>query len=351
MFCDSNYIYEPASLGCEKRWLPEIITIISLFFSVFVVTVTIKKVRLNLLNKLILQIIFSEILDGINILLCILNDAQGKPLFENYTSRRFVCFTQIYLGVFTCLWTLTASLFISLRMYDLMIKRYKPFQNFLKKYATILSVAIPSLISYIFWTLQVTAQANKLIDLDENGFYAPSGVKRTHFKYIYCWIDETLNFILLGIVFLLIVMNIYYSIFIGSRYITNITNSFKGSSEERRPSIRNQLDKVDHIKYTLWIYPLSSCIIWGFFFIFQVICDVFHDLHSGPFVWFYIILISVRQPIYTCIFCYTQRKIKDCCIDTLLCKNCKSKNEKSRDPSFGQVKNNSPVLPEENLIA
>lgn len=350
MFCNSEYIKEPYDLSCGKRWVPEIISLISIFFSLFVLVVTIKKVKLSLLNKLILQIIASEIIDGLNILLCAISDAQGKPLFENYTNRRYICFSQIYLGLFTCLWTLTASLFISLRMYDIMIKRNKDFQHFLRKNATTLSILIPAIISYVIWIIQVQKQSAKPLLMSEKDFYNPQGIKREHFKYMYCWVDKTLNFIILGIVLFLIIMNIYFSIIRGSNYLSNISNGYKEKENGGRASIKKQIETIDHVKYTLWIYPIASCVIWGIFFIFQVICDEIEVNIDGPLAWVHILLISVRQPIYTFMFCYTQRKIKECCLDTLFCQNRKSAEQKT-EPQLTQIKAGTPVLPDDNLIA
>lgn len=353
MFCNSENTHPQYDLSCGMRWFPEIISFFSLIFSLFVAIVTIKRVRLSLINKLILQIIFSEILDGLNILLCAVADAQGKPLFENYLQRRFVCFSQIYIGVFTCLWTLTASLFISLRMYDVMIKRDKGFQNFMIKYSTTLSVLVPCILSFIIWTIQVSGQAGKWTKLSEEQLYNPSGVKRDHFKHMYCWVDTSLNFVVLILVITLICMNIYFSIFRGMKYINEISDGIKKENvDQGRLSIQKQMDKIDHIKYTLWIYPLASSIMWGIFFIFQVLCDLITTIKTGPFAWIYIILISVRQPIYTFMLCYTQNKIKDCCIDVLFCKGCVNKGEeKPKLEQIQQIKEGSGMFPQESLIA
>lgn len=351
MFCDNNFVDGKKKLSCGKRWVSESLSFVSLFISLFVVCVTIKKVKLNLLNKLIIQIIISEIIDGINILLLVFNDFQGKPLFENFFNRRMVCFSQIYLGVFTCLWTLTTSLFISLRMYDIMIKRNASLEHFLRKYATTLSVGFPMLISYIIWSVQVRSEANRPFDLTEEKFYDRNGIKQIHFKHIYCWVDKNLNFAIASIVFLLIILNVYFSILRGSKFINEISKEIRGSSSER-PSLNKQLDKMNQIKYTLWIYPLVSCLIWGFFFAFQIFCDLSGEfIYDGVMVWIYIVLIGVRQPIYTFIFFFTQKKIKECCLDTLICKSNKDEEKKSSQ-SIYQIESGSNILPEENnLIA
>ena len=67
----------------------------------------------------------SELLDGINIALAIVIDSFGKFTFENYPKRMGFCITQIFLGVFSCLWNLFSSLFISIRIYDRMQNKNK----------------------------------------------------------------------------------------------------------------------------------------------------------------------------------------------------------------------------------
>jgi hypothetical protein len=149
MFCSSDN--DGTSLKCSIKVISEFISFISIIFTTIVVIITKKKTRMNIINKLIVQILISEIIDGITILLVIIDDAQGDKTFENYNNRTYVCFTQIYFSIFSCFWTLCASFFISLRIYDIMIKKGRIFKNkFLEKYVLFFSVIIPAFISYFF---------------------------------------------------------------------------------------------------------------------------------------------------------------------------------------------------------
>ena len=94
---DENY------LSIDKKYVCEIISILSFFFSVFVTFVSLKKIKMTITNVLIMEIIMSEILDGVNIFLAIGIDSFGNFTFENYPKRMGFCLTQIYLGVFSCL--------------------------------------------------------------------------------------------------------------------------------------------------------------------------------------------------------------------------------------------------------
>ena len=111
---DKNY------LSLDKKWFCEIVSILCLIFSSFVTFVSFRKIKMTITNVLIMQIIMSEILDGINIILAIVIDSYGDFTFENYPGRMGFCLTQIYLGVFSCLWNLCSSLFISIRIFDRM---------------------------------------------------------------------------------------------------------------------------------------------------------------------------------------------------------------------------------------
>ena len=74
MFCHQED--KDASLSCELKWVYEIISFVSLICSIFVVYVTVKKIKMNIIHKLIVQIIVSEIIDEINILLSIISDSR-----------------------------------------------------------------------------------------------------------------------------------------------------------------------------------------------------------------------------------------------------------------------------------
>ena len=128
MFCENpdNPEFE---MPCSLKGVYEGFSFISLLGSIFVIYATVKKIKMNLTNILIIQIIISEMLDEINILLGIIADSSGKLHFENYEQRSYVCYTQIFLSVFSCLWTLTASLFISLKLYDLIVNKSRIFRG------------------------------------------------------------------------------------------------------------------------------------------------------------------------------------------------------------------------------
>ena len=57
MFCSNDD--KDNNLSCDKKLFSEIVSILSLFFSLFVIYISLKKLKTNITNTLILQIIFS----------------------------------------------------------------------------------------------------------------------------------------------------------------------------------------------------------------------------------------------------------------------------------------------------
>ena len=126
---------DPNYLSRDKKYVCEIVSILAFLFSAFVLLVAyIKKIKMTITNKLIIQIIWAEILDAVNIGLAVGIDSFGNFTFENYPKRMGICLTQIYIGVFSCLWNLFSSLFISIRIFDRMQNKNKIFKNKTKQY-------------------------------------------------------------------------------------------------------------------------------------------------------------------------------------------------------------------------
>ena len=91
MFCQRKDDDE-STLSCSTKLLSEIISFLSIIFSGMIIYVTAKYTKLNIVNHLILQILISEIIDGINILLVIFEDIQWPFNYENFFNRRGICF-------------------------------------------------------------------------------------------------------------------------------------------------------------------------------------------------------------------------------------------------------------------
>ena len=308
------------SLSCSIKWVSEIISLISIILTSIVTFVTAKYTKLNLINQLILQILISEIVDGVDILLVILSDSAGVGTFENFTYRRGICYTQIFLSLFTCLWTLISSFFISFRMYDITVKKGAIFKKPILQKVNIFSIAAPLFISFWFWVGQTSYQCKQLEELSLTKIYQPKR-ESFHFRHMHCWYEKDVNYVLFVIAFLLIAGSFFFSIK-GIVVMKNIHLKLKDESEYGRTSFLNKKkSNVEYIMKTLWIYPITSGILWFSFYILQI--SIENGASGFALSLTFCIIISVRQPIYSLIFLFTQRDIKKKFIEWFLCKTKK----------------------------
>ncbi len=320
MFCkEKNDI---STLPCKVRLVAEIISIISIIFSSFIIHITRTRTKLNIINKLILQILISEIIDGIDILLIIVDDALGDKTFENYFIRRGVCWSQIFLSLFVCLWTLTASFFISFRLFDITVKKGAIFRKAIFQKINIFSMGIPMFITFWFWYGQTIYQSNGYDNLPYNKFYLQKR-KHDHFRHMHCWYEKSVNYALFGIAILIIAAAVYLSVK-GINVMKGIHSKLNDEMElGRTSSVDKRKSNVQYIINTLWIYPITSGILWLLFFILQICFD--NGVHSPATSYIYCIVISIRQFIYALVFLLTQRDIKQKSIQCLTCKGRKKR--------------------------
>lgn len=309
---------DDTTLPCSTRLVSEIISFFSIIFSSIIVYITAKRTKLNIINKLILQILISEIIDGIDILLVIIDDGFGLHSFENYIPRRGVCFTQIFLSLFVCLWTVISSFFISFRIFDIAVKKGIIFKKRFMKKIHLYSIFIPLFISFWFWVGQTTYQAQFL---EQRTFTRTYSNDKFHFRHMHCWYEKETSYAIFAIVLLLILGAVYFSVR-GILAMKQIQLKLTDELEFGRSSlVSKKKSNVDYIIRTLWIYPITTAILWILFFIFQICYD---NGVKGPVIsLFYVIVISIRQPIYALVFLFTQRDIKKEFLKCLKCQNKK----------------------------
>lgn len=352
MFCDNKTINKDCELTCGQKGLSQIIAFISLICSLFVIIVTKINLKPNLYNQLIIQIIISEILDEINTLLAIIIDYYKPSTFENYNNRMYICYPQIFLGTFTCLWTLTSSFFISLKLYDTVIYRKKIFKNyFLRHYTNILTIIFPGIISFIFWAVQVSYQSYNL--QLKTHFYEikNNDVRRVdqHFRHMYCFLDKILTHVLCVIVFIFIIGNSYLSLKSG-KTVLNAKNEFKKINDVTRGSIKENLKKMQEIHNTLFLYPIIADIVWVSFFILNYYF-LYHSSNGEGFgisSWIYCILIFLRQISYTLLYFFTNSRLRENSIRIFKCEICKNKNQNLKISKIDKSDDSTgPIIKEE----
>ena len=318
MFCEEP-VNPDMEISCSLKLIYEIISFISLLSSGFVVYATYKNIRMNLFHKLILQIIISEIVDEINILLGIIGDLRGKLIFENYEFRMHTCYLQIFLSVFSCLWTLVASLFISLKIYDIIIKkRIFTRNNFLNKYIVLITISVPLLITYLFWVIHTISRIDSLYL--ENVYVNKIYNKTQLIKLVFCWINKPLSIALACIVALLILGNLYFSFFKGYRFLENFKETILEQNEEENPRVKS----INKIQRILFLYPIIACIIWITFFLFIFLFYFSYREHTSK-GWSvaFCVFMSIRQMIYTLVYFLSQKKLRDYTKLFFTCQTCK----------------------------
>jgi hypothetical protein len=246
------------------------------------------------------------------------------------------CLTQIYLGVFSCLWNLFSSLFISIRLYDRMQNKNKIFKNkFMYEYATTLSYGIPCVITYILWTSQVLTQSNTLKNKTYEDYYVKEN-NSNFFRYMYCWVSSHNNTVLFVLSFLLIAANFYFSIFKSFCFIRRISREIEDNDvKEEGRNKENKVQKIKKVMCNLLLYPFVSGIVWIIYFILQILTGNIYSSDNKSFIesmkkgagaWFIIIIICIRQIIFTLMFFLTQGNLKRHTLNIICCK----KNKNSR---------------------
>ena len=331
MFCYRKG--DPSTVSCESKLVSELISLFSIIFSGIVIYVTAKYTKLNIVKHLILQILISEIIDGVDILLVIIEDAQWPRTFENYFTRRGICFTQIFLSIFVCLWTLISSLFISIRIYDI-TKNNTIFKKKLMKNIHYFVALFSFLISFCFWVGQILFQAKQL-EYSLDYLYQVSRTHR-HFRHMHCWFEKDTNYVIFSIVLILIGFSIFFSIK-GILVLKNIKNKITEELEfddSNSKFLNKKKSDIAKIIRTLWIYPVISAILWIIFFIFQIVS--YYTINRFLSL-VYVITISVRQPIYTIVFLLTQKTIKKEFINFVTFKTCKKRKNRSVINPINQI--------------
>ena len=328
MFCSPEQMENNFSqMSCGESMLQEILAMISLVFSIFVIIISVKKLKKNLMNILIIQILISEMIDEINIILNIFADVQGPVKFENYHGRMTICYSQIFISVFSCLWNLTASFFMSFKLYDIIMNKNKIYSDdsFMTKYTPLISVIGPGIVSYIMWFIHVLIQSAQFSF--ENTYETSRGAPPKNFRMGFCWINTGLSVALFIIASILICGSFYFSLFKGFCFVKKTSEKLKGDNDERRSTVKKKLRNMKQIQYTLFLYPTVACVLWIIFFAFKFYFrNKEVNKRTGIVIsWIFSFFISIRQFVYTLVCFITQPKLIEYAYQVITFKACRSK--------------------------
>ena len=161
-------------------------------------------------------------------------------------------------------------------------------------------------------------------------------------RFLYRLFWEIIFCIAASIVVIIIGGSLFFSI----KGICKLQNIKDKITEELEFNESNYLSKkksdISKIIRTLWIYPLVSAILWIIYFILQIVS--YHTVSAGlSFV--YVIIISLRQPIYTVVFLVTQQTIKKEFINFVTFKTCRRRENRSVINPINQINPVNPTNP------
>ena len=161
--------------------------------------------------------------------------------------------------------------------------------------------------------------------------YTFSGGTPSHYKMVFCWLNPSLTWFLFVIAFALICGNIYFCLFKGYFFIKITKQEIRDNNDETRLNVKKQIQNINQIQATLFLYPSAACLLWGIFFGFRLYFEIngFESQSNTTTSWVYSLFVSTRQIIYTLVYFLTQQKLKDYAILVLMCKTCKKKKRRA----------------------
>ena len=148
-------------------------------------------------------------------------------------------------------------------------------------------------------------------------------------KLIFCWLSEKLSIALACIVGLLIISNLYFSIFKGFIFLKKMKDNIIAQSDEDNLKINDRIKNITQIQGILFLYPIISCIIWIIFFVF-IFGFYFKYSSSTSTVSsvFFCIFMAIRQIIYTLVYFLSQKNLRAYTVKIFKCQTCKKAQKK-----------------------
>lgn len=215
-----------------------------------------------------------------------------------------------------------------------MQNKNKIFKNkFMYEYATTLSYGIPCIITYILWTSQALSQSKTLQNKTYDDYYVKEN-NSNFFRYMYCWVSSYNNIVLFVLSFLLIAANFYFSIFKSYFFIKRISREIEDNdTKEEGRNKENKVKKIKKVMYNLILYPIVSGIVWIIYFVLQILTGYIYSdegksgfaesMKKGAGAWCIILIICIRQIIFTLMFFLTQGNLKRHAYNMICCKKNK----------------------------
>lgn len=291
------------------------------FLCSFVVLLIINsnQMKKNLTNNFIFHITISEMINNLTILSSIWQELIG-PKDGKYEERMRICYSQIFSGLFSNLFTLFSSLLISYRIYDLLIYNSKIFkQEKNVKTAKFISFYFSFIVAFLVWIIQMAYFQN----------YSSSANK--YFRVLACWGDDNLDFFVLSLFVLFLLVTSYLSIksycYVG-KFTKSIGEVGTNSSEEETKA-QSQIEKAKAVQRRLIIYPITTIILYFFIIAHRIIARMAKNNSLMTCLTFilYTIPTCLRGVIFIIVYSGAQEPFRKALWELLTCKKCKTKQE------------------------
>lgn len=301
-------------------WSSGIISAVSFFASLIVIRVFyLKRLQKNLTNQFVMQLILSEMINNLNHVSPIISYFIGRKE-EKYYERFRVCFSQIYVGLFTNFYTLFSSFLISFRIYDLLVNNSMTFRK--QKNVTIariLSFYLCALIAYVLWFLQVEIFQN----------YSGSG---KFFRVLTCWVGIELDCVSLVIFGFFIILTFIYCIKSRS-FVQSYQKRLYEDDDDLNINDANssksleEMQKIKVVQKRLVLYPIVTTILYSLIIVYRVLSYLKGDDDTIKIVCLalYSLTSVLRGIIFIIIYFGTQQVFRDGLYEFFTCKTWQEK--------------------------
>ena len=272
------------------------ISLIFLFFGI--IRILFAKKKRSFLTNLILIIFISETFNSLSKIIQLLkyifeDERDNRNIDGNDNARGIICQIQIVMSIYSDLCTLLASLFISLRCYDVIKYRKNIFDKGKKTCLSIILIMIfPIIVSISFLFIDRRFSDNSYrYDVRDRCSY-------------WCWLCQLISIICFGFYSIFLILNIvfacktYYYLKLGYKRLlkeNDVTistnsmstplndiskdNSSKNSSRDLQSDKKNtnltkeekkRLEELRLMRVKCLIYPLVTIILWVFATIYRI---------------------------------------------------------------------------------
>ena len=314
--------------------ITETISILSFLSSTIVIIVIYKKQLLkNLTNQYILQLTVSEMVNNFTHFSSIFLFFIDKSDHSNERMR--VCYPQIYTGLFSNYYTLSSSLLIAYRLYDVLVKKgtFSKEKNKVR-ISQLVSLFGSITLSYIIWIIQMIFFQHYFI-----------GAKQ-YVRLLSCWVSFDLDLFVLFTYCILIIV-IFYFCCKSRSFIKEYSQLLEENDNEDEDSNKDDINsskcssmkKLKIFQKRLLLYPWSTLIIFSIIIIFRLIAYFANQSNNQLLVFicllFYGFATVSRGFVFSSVYFLTQKIFREGLYELFSCK--KSKNNISTLSPFQLV--------------